>query len=357
VNRRHAGENGELIMTSHTLTRRTLGASMLATLPLVGAARRASAADLIPLNVGYYPGAAFQSLIFISDAKGFYKDAGLDPTFIATANGPLVNSELASGAIDYGYNAPSQLGLARQQGLDLVFACGNALMPWVLIARSDVKLPNKGKYPDVIADLKGLNWGVYGRGSDGEVFMRLMAADAKLDPDNDMTWIGVGGPATGLPAMQTNKIQVYLTLDPAPIIAEAGGYGQTVLDLRKGEGPADLKGIIYQGIETRAKTLQEKPEIFTRTIATHKRTYCWLKDPKNFDEAVSILKTKLPSGGISDEQFRQVVRNTIPTLTLTFPVAQLAKWNELLVGSKTLKAPLQAAEVLSKNIPTENPPC
>lgn len=324
---------------------------------LTTAAAAQTAQKQIPVNVGYYPGATFQALIFVADAKGFYKKAGLDPTFIATANGPIMNSELGSGAIDVGYNAPSQVGLAREQGLNVMFVAGNANMPWVLIARKDLKLPDKGKYPGVIRDLKGLTWGVYGRGSDGEVFMRMMAADAGLDINKDMTWVGVGGPATGLPALQVNKIQVYLTLDPAPIIAETSGYGQTLLDLRKGEGPADLKGIIYQGIEARADVVEKRPEIFKRMIKANSMAYCWVKDPKNFDELVSILKDKLPSTGLTEQQFREMIKQNIPTLTLTFPVAQLKRWSKLLVSSKMLKAPLNPQEVLWKDAPTQEPKC
>lgn len=331
---------------------------MLALGPLVLPRFNTAAAEekLMHVNVGYYPGATFQTLIYISDAKGFYKKAGLDPTFISTANGPMMNSQLGSGAIDLGYNAPSQLGLAREQGLDLIWAAGNAKNPWVLIARSDLKLPHKGKYPEVIADLKGLTWGVYGRGSDGEMFMRMMAQDAGLNVDKDMTWVGVGGPPTGLPALKINKIQVYLTLDPAPIIAEAGGYGQTILDLRQGKGPADLKGIIYQGIEALRKTVEEKPELFRRTIKAHEMAYCWINDPKNFDELVSTLKTKLPTGGLTDAQFRDMVKQNLPTFTLTFPKPQLKRWNDLLVRYKVLKAPLPDS-ILWKDVPTEDPKC
>jgi len=129
------------------------------------------------------------------------------------------------------------------------------------------------------------------------------------------------------------------------------------LDLRKGEGPANLKGVMYQGIETRQKTLADRPDIFVRTIAAHKKAYCWIRDPKNFDELVAILKTKLPAGGLTDEQFREMVRQNIPTFTLTFPVSQLQQWNDLLVGAKALKAPLRAEDVLWKDIPKENPNC
>lgn len=335
-----------------------LGLLMLCGFVLPRFVAPALAADKpMPINVGYYPGATFQTLIFVSDAKGFYKKVGLDPTFISTANGPLMNSELGSGAIDIGYNAPSQLGLAREQGLDLIFAAGNAKMPWVLIARKDLKLPHKGQYPAVIADMKGTTWGVYGRGSDGEVFMRMMANDAHLNTSKDMTWVGVGGPPTGLPALQVDKIQVYLTLDPAPVIAANSGYGQTVLDLRKGEGPADLKGFVYQGIEVLRKTAEAKPELLRRTIKAHQMAYCWVRDPKNFDELISILKKKLPAHGLSDAQFRDMVKQNIPTFTLLFPKDQVKKWSEVLTKAKMLKKPLLPEQILWKEIPTHEPNC
>jgi len=144
-------------------------------------------------------------------------------------------------------------------------------MPWVLIARPDLKLPNKGKYPAVIADLKDLNWGVYGRGSDGELFMRVMAGDAKLNVDKDMTWIAVGGPPTGLPALKAKRIDVYFTISPAPNVATVLGYAQTVLDLRKGEGPGDFKGIHYNGTVTLRKTAQSRPKAVDAIVAARLR--------------------------------------------------------------------------------------
>ncbi|MBN9078907.1 MAG: ABC transporter substrate-binding protein [Rhizobiales bacterium] len=342
----------------HGLLRALLvGAATCMALVNTGVRNVAHAEDRIPVNIGFYPGATFQTLIFVAQAKGFYEKAGLEPTFISTANGPLMNSELASGAIDVGFNAPSQIGLAREQGLDLIFVAGNANIPWVLITRPDVKLPHKGKYPEMIGDMKGLVWGVYGRGSDGEVFMRMMAKDAGLNVDKDVTWVGVGGPATGLPALQVGKIQVYMTLDPAPIIASSGGYGQTVMDLRKGEGPEDLKGIIYQGIEAKRSTVEKKPEIFARTIKAHEMAYCWVNNPANFKELVSLLKSKLPSQGLTDEQFSNMIKENIPTLTLTFPLDQLERWNKLLVANGVLKAPLEADKLFWKDMPTKNPTC
>lgn len=317
----------------------------------------AMAADDMDVKIGYYAGAVLQGLFFVADAKGFYKDAGLNPTFIPVASGPLVNSQIASGAIDFGFNTPPNIALARERGLDQVFILGNVTMPYVLIAHADVKVPNKGKYPQVMRDLKGLNWGVFSRGADTEMFLRIMASEAKLDVDKDVTWIGVGPPATGLPALKAKQIDVYMALDPAPLVASVAGYGQTIVDLRKGEGPADFKGIPYQGIVTLRKTAESRPKTVEAIVRAHARAYCWVNDQKNLGELLAILKTKLPVGDLSDAQFRQLVLENIPTFTLTFPGGPFKVWNDMFMNAKILKSPVPPDAIRWKSIPGSDPKC
>lgn len=317
----------------------------------------ARAQDEMNVKIGYYAGAMLQALFFVADVKGFYNEAGLKPTFIPVASGPLVNSQIASGAIDFGFNTPPNIALARERGLDQVFILGNVTMPYVLIAHSDVKIPNKGKYPAVMRDLKGLNWGVFARGADTEMFLRIMAGEAKLDVDKDMTWIGVGPPPTALPALKAKQIDVYMSLDPAPIVASAGGYGQTVVDLRKGEGPADFKDIPYQGIVTLRKTAESRPKAVEAIAKAHARAYCWVNDKKNLGELLTILKTKLPVGDLSETQFRQMVLENIPTFTLTFPGAPFKVWNDMFMSAKILKSPVPPDAILWKSVPKSDPRC
>jgi ABC-type nitrate/sulfonate/bicarbonate transport system substrate-binding protein len=316
----------------------------------------ARAEDPAPVNIGYYPGGMFNALFHVADLKNFYRDAGLKPTFISVANGPLMNSNIASGAIDFGNQPPSNVGLALDQGLDQVIIAGNITMPWILIARTDVALPSKGKYPGVIADLKGLNWGVYGRGSDNELFMRAMARDAKLDVDKDMTWIPVGGPPTGLPALKAKRIDVYLTIDPAPIVASTGAFGQTLVDLRKGEGPANFKGVMYQGVVALRKTAIERPKLVEAMVAAHVKAYCWINDKKNLPELMTIMRSNLPVGDLSEDQFRRMVLENLPSFTLRYPTQDLDVWNEMLLRSKVIKTPLTSA-ILWKTIPASDPKC
>lgn len=343
-------------MTASNLLHRTVLAALKCGV-VACALANVAVADEFDVKIGFYPGATFHLPLYVAQAKGFYKETGLRPTFIPVANGPLMNSQMGSGAIDFGYQPPSNVGLAREQGLDQVFLVGNVTMPWVLIARSDVKVPNVGKYPAVMADLKGLNWGVYGRGSDGEVFMRVMAGDAKLDVDKDMAWIGVGGPATGLPALKASRVDVYMTIAPAPTVATALGYGKTILDLRKGEGPGDFKGIHYNALVTLRKTAQASPKAVDALVAATVKAHCWLRKPENFNEVLSIAKERLPVSDISEKEFVEMIRENLPTFTPTMPADHFKTWNDMLLRAKVLKQPVPPEETRWKTIPASEPSC
>jgi NitT/TauT family transport system substrate-binding protein len=317
----------------------------------------AVAQDKGDVNIGLYPGQTFNMNVYVADAKGFYKENGVNPTFITVGTGPLMNSMLGSGSIDFAFQPPNNVGVAKEQGLDQVIVVGNIGMPYVVVGKKGLKLPNKGKYPEVFRDLKGLVWGITGRGADSEMFMRAMAHDAKLDPDKDVTWLAVGLSPTAIPALKAGRVDTFITLSPGPTVVEALGLGEVLLDLRKGEGPANFKGVTYQGVTTLRKTATSRPKVIDGLIAAHTKAYCWVRDPKNFEELLGILKTKLAVSELSDEQFRQLVKDEIPVLKLTFPKANFDVWNEFLLKSKMLKAPLVADELLWKTVPKSEPAC
>ncbi len=344
-------------MTTKYVTRPKLAMAAALALSMALAAPAAAADKRENVNIGVYPGQTFHMNVYVADSKGFYKDAGLNPTFITVGNGPLMNSMLGSGTIDFGFQPPNNVGVAREQGLDEVIVTGNIGMPYVVVGSTKLKLPHKGKYPEVIGDLKGLTWGITARGADSEMFMRAMAHDAGLDPDKDVTYLGVGLSPTALPALEAGRIDAFITLSPGPNVAAKLGIGQVLVDLRKGEGPANFKGITYQGVAALRKTVESRPAVVAALIAAHTRAYCWIRDPKNLDELVGILKTRLAGGALSDEQFRQMVKDEIPVLKMTFAKSDFPVWNDFLLKSKMLKKPLDADAILWKTVPLTEPKC
>lgn len=101
------------------LSRRTFGAlvagSLLAGTLLVSAAQ---AQQAVPVRVGYIPilGAA---PIFVAEAEGYAKAAGLDLRFTVFESGPNMIQALASGTLDVYVAGVAPLGVARSKGIDI----------------------------------------------------------------------------------------------------------------------------------------------------------------------------------------------------------------------------------------------
>jgi len=315
-----------------------------------------SAAQAEEIKIGFYPGAVMTIPSWIATAKGFYASEGLEPTLIPVASGPLMSSNTSSGAIDVGYNSPSNVGLTLERGFEQKIIIGNMHMPIEILVRSDVNVPNLGKYPASIADLKGMNWGSYGRGSDIENIMRVMLKDAGVDPENGVTWIGVGPPPTGLPALQAKRIEVYGTTMPAAEVAVAGGFGRILVDMRKGEGPGDFGKSVYSIVLASGERVAKHPGLFKKFVNAHVKTYCWLKDPKNFNEAAAIVKEKMPVAGLSDAQYTDLVKNAIGLVTVKYPASDLAPWNKVMTAGGILKQPIPASVVWTE-APKADPAC
>jgi len=336
---------------THTLRNKVAVVAATLTLSAPGAAAYGE-----EIKIGYYAGAVMTIPSWVAEAKGFYAEQGLEPTLIPVASGPLMSSNTASGAIDIGYNSPSNVGLTREQGFNQSIVMGNMIMPIVILARSDVKTPNLGSYPDIFKDVKGLNIGSYGRGSDIENIMRVMVSDAGLNPGRDVTWIGVGPPPTGLPALQTGRVEVYGTTMPASELAVAGGYGKIIVDMRKGEGPGDFRNSVYSVLLASSSRLKKEPELFKKMVAAHERTFCWLKDPRNLVEAEQIIKAKMPVTGLSEEQYSQLIKNAIGLVTVRYPASGLQGWNNVMIKGGILKQPIPESVVWDQ-APKQDPKC
>jgi ABC-type nitrate/sulfonate/bicarbonate transport system substrate-binding protein len=135
------------------------------------------------------------------------------------------------------------------------------------------------------------------------------------------------------------------------------GLGQILVDLRKGEGPANFKGIAYESVATLRKTAQTNPRLVQGIIDAHTKAYCWVRDPKNFDELVQIMKAQMNVPELSDDQFRQMIHDEIPILKMTFPESSFPVWNEFLLKAKTVRKPLDPARMLWSTVPKSEPHC
>jgi NitT/TauT family transport system substrate-binding protein len=255
-----------------------------------------SAAELEGLTIGVYPG-AFHSLVqHVALQTGIFEDHGLDVEFIDTPSGPEAIAALASKSIDVMINSPGNQMLANAAGQDIVGIVGGlnkSFYTWV--AQDDWPTPNAGsEYPDPMEDLRGARIGVTARGAETELFTRQFLIDAGLDPDKDVTWVGVGIGAQAIGAFKADQIDVLVAVEPSQtLLVDDEEIGKPMLDLRKGEGPERFDSwpaLTWQGLRSE---VEADPERFTRFQEAMADAFDFMHDAANEDQVLDTYSEVL----------------------------------------------------------------
>ena len=83
-----------------------------------------------------------------------------------------------------------------------------------------------------LRDLKGMKFGVTAPGSASAIGLRMLLSKAGLT-DNDISIIGIGGGASSVVAVKSNKVDAVANFDPMISILERDGAIKTLIDTRQ----------------------------------------------------------------------------------------------------------------------------
>ena len=248
-------------------------------------------AELEGFSVGVYPGAFLNLAEYVALEEGYFENAGLDVELIDIASGPEQIAALASDSIDVMGNTPANIMLANAEGQDMVGVLGAinvAFYTWV--AQQDWPTPNEGAgYPDVVKDMRGANIGVTARGAEVELFTRALLEDADLDPDRDVTFVGVGAGAQAIGAFKAKQIDVLVAFEPSQtLLIDVEGVAKPILDLREGEGPEQFKKWPGQMRATLRSKADRDPERFKAYQTAMATAFDFIQDSANKDRVIEI---------------------------------------------------------------------
>lgn len=328
-------------------------AACLATAVALALASPAHAQN-IETTVGFYPGALLSFPAFIAQDQGFFKANGLEAKLIPIPNGAAMTAAVASGSIHFANNSYDNLSMAVGKGLPLKAVVGATVKPpLALVVRTGKALPKKNNgYPAVMQDLADARMGVIGLGISTHFLTERLVAGAGISPAS-VNYIAVGLPASARPALKNKSIDAYMSLWPLPSILEATGEGTIAVNLIKGEGPENLGDLEYNGWWATDKTISADAEMVRRFVRANEQAFCWYRDPKNFESVVSILKKNVPIADLNDEQYRQMVRDTLPAYGVTIRDASIKTWQALLVEKKLIPRALTREQLVAPSAPTE----
>lgn len=303
-----------------------LAASLL--LPGLGAAQ---AADVekpnLTIGVGGKPLLYYLPLT-LAERLGYFKDAGLTVEINDFGGGAKSLQALVGGSVDAVTGAYEHTIRMQQKKQDIRAVIDLGRYPGIVLA---VRKDKAGEIKSV-ADLKGAKIGVTAPGSSTHILVQYAFAKAGLKQD-DAAFIGVGGGASAVAAMQKGEIDAISHLDPVISKLQELDLINVMIDTRTTEGTEQLFGgmnpaaVLYlkeDFIKENPKTVQALTNVFYRTLkwlekatpeqvaATVPEEY-WLGDKALYIKAFNASRESYSTDGNIDEASMKSALNLLTT--------------------------------------------
>lgn len=303
-----------------------LAASLL--LPGLGAAQ---AADVekpnLTIGVGGKPLLYYLPLT-LAERLGYFKDAGLTVEINDFGGGAKSLQALVGGSVDAVTGAYEHTIRMQQKKQDIRAVIDLGRYPGIVLA---VRKDKAGEIKSV-ADLKGAKIGVTAPGSSTHILVQYAFAKAGLKQD-DAAFIGVGGGASAVAAMQKGEIDAISHLDPVISKLQELDLINVMIDTRTTQGTEQLFGgmnpaaVLYlkeDFIKENPKTVQALTNVFYRTLkwlekatpeqvaATVPEEY-WLGDKALYIKAFNASRESYSTDGNIDEASMKSALNLLTT--------------------------------------------
>lgn len=244
----------------------------------------------------------------VAQEKGFFEDNGLDVSFIEPQAGASAFQLMLGGEVA-GLIADSTLALSvigQQQNAKITGAVFNA-NAWRLYAPESFVSANEGlTYPESIHALKGSTIGVTGAGAGSDMALRALLVEAGLDPEKDVTIIGVGQEEAAAPQLKAGKIDAFVNTEPAGSFFREVDAAVPYFDFGT-DAPEEIAQIPEGVVTVSGKWLADNQDVAQRWIEAYEEAIEWVEDPENRDEAAELFAEH--QGGTVED-----ARNTVNDL-------------------------------------------
>jgi len=282
------------------------------------------------------------SLHYIAEGAGFFKDEGLDVETVQVPSGTQQLAAILGGSADAAPTNLEQVIRSYARGSDMVAMSRiYDIFPYVLvlsnkaIAKSGIKdgMPIDEK----VKRLKGLKIGITSVGSGTDSFIRSLLLARGMSPDKEITVQPMGSADGMLTALQKGLIDGFSFIPPYSEIPAQQGYGKVVIDPITGEVP-ELKDVPYMVVATSRRHLQSAPKTMLAITRAYTRAIKLLQDDP--DRARQLVRKYLRAA--DDKTFNAVFQKYIaalpanPVITRS-QVQNMVNWMNFSKAQKPLK--------------------
>ncbi|MDH0171747.1 ABC transporter substrate-binding protein [Stenotrophomonas sp. GD04145] len=230
---------------------------------------------------------------FIADAKGYFKDVGLQ---VKTENfaqgGSKVLQALVANSTDVAvgfYDHTIQMQAKHKDVVGFVLLSRNSGL--VMAGREDASFD-----PARPQTIKGQKIGITAPGSSSDFFVRHFLAQHDI-PVDSISLIGVGSGAAAVAALEQGKIDLLVNYDPAATLITERKVGRIIIDARSDEGARQVYGGLYPTSVMYANRsfLEARPEAAEKIARAEQMALKFIAD-NSAEDIVAALPDSYVSG-------------------------------------------------------------
>jgi NitT/TauT family transport system substrate-binding protein len=252
--------------------------------------------------------------LYVAHGKGYFQEQGLDVELITTQAGPLAMQALLAGQVQF-------------------CATGHGLVANLYTKGKPTKIVNQMQSrctfyllgrPEIgsIADLKGKSVGCTKIGAESYAIARAIVARAGLDPDKDVTLVGVGGMGTTASALVNDRCQAVIGWQPLTnrFLGEKTATVLAALNTKEGSqmhfGSPDYSFTI---IEVTEEYLKENSQTVQKFVNALVKAEKWVTS-QDLDKLVAVAQPYFE--GMDPAILKASIKEDLPAFSPTGIVAK-----------------------------------
>lgn len=254
-----------------------LGAMALGTAPVASAQERLIVSHSTD-SLAFLP-------FFVANAMNYFQDVELEVEPLRTGSGATAMAAMIGGdAHIYVGSTASAFG-ARNQGVDvmIVGAMVDQFSSSIVVSKEWADMHNvtaDSSIEDKLEALRGIRIGVTGVGSGSEQIVRYLASEAGLDPEREMTIVGMGSQgATLIAALSQDRVDAFSISPPSTHVAVDELDAVILFNTSIGEVES-LDGYFYIGAMAQSDWLQEHPDTAVKFLRGLQLALDAFRDPE-----------------------------------------------------------------------------
>ena len=228
---------------------------------------------------------------WVADSQGFFKAEGLEAEVITTPGGVTGTQAVVSGNATLSLVPFGQIlsAVAQNQPVKAVAATvtQNANTFIVSTKWANAHFTSSMSLDEKIKALKGARVGVIGPGSAVDDFARFVLASRGVDPDRDVTLVGLQSSANFAPALANDQVDAFVGGSPSAELSIVQGTGEALVRGPAGDIP-EMAGQLFGVAVVQQKLIDDNPDLVLKLVRAIYRTEQFMTNTP--DQARDLLR-------------------------------------------------------------------